>query len=250
MIKGLKDFPPPTIPLIALSTLGTIEACSQRVRKAFEDKGYEVIVFHAQGSGGAAMEEMIREESVEGLIDLSVSEIGDHQFGGDYDAGPDRGAAALQKGIPTVLVPGNIDFLGGGPLRVAQQRFPGRILHIHNAATTAVRTTKQELEVVAEVLARHCNQAKGPVSCIIPMGGFSAFDQKGGPFYDPDASEFYAATFKNHLSPSVPLQILPYHINHPKFSEAVIEAMNGLLGNKVNWKTREGKDANRRRPSL
>lgn len=237
MIKGLKDFPPPTTPLIALSTLGTTEACSRRVSKAFEDKGYEVIVFHAQGSGGAAMEEMVQEEEVEGVIDLSVSEIGDHQFGGDYDAGPDRGRAALQKGIPTVLVPGNIDFLGGGPLKIAQQRFPGRILHVHNAAITAVRTTKQEMEVVAKILAKYCNQAKGPVSCIVPRGGFSAFDHKGGPFYDPDASKFYAATFKSRLLPSVPLQILPYHINDPEFSEAVIEAMNGLLRNKGNRKT-------------
>jgi len=108
------------------------------------------------------MEEMIREEEVEAVIDLSLNELVNHLFGGDYDAGPNRGSAALQKGIPTVLVPGNIDFLGAGPIKETEKRFPGRIYHIHNAAITAVRTEKKELEAVAQVIAERCNSAKGP----------------------------------------------------------------------------------------
>lgn len=229
MIKNARPFSARTAAVLALSTLGTTEACSQRVRRAFEEKGYEVLVFHAQGSGGAAMEEMIREEELAGVIDLSISEIADHLYGGDYDAGPDRGTSALQKGIPTVIVPGNIDFMGAGPFPITRKRFPGRLLHAHNPAITVVRTTKEEVAGIATTLARYCNDAKGPVACLVPTGGFSAFDRKGGPFYDPDASQLFAMTLKAGLSPSIPLQILPHHINDSQFAESIIGAMEGLL---------------------
>jgi uncharacterized protein (UPF0261 family) len=229
MIKGRGGYATAATPVIVLSTLGTTEACSKKVRQALEEMGYEVLIFHSIGSGGEAMEDIIREEDVAGVIDLSLNEIGNHQFGGDYDAGPERGRGALQKGVPTVLVPGNIDILGGGPLRIAQQRFPGRLYHVHNAAITAMRTTRQEIEVIAGILASNCNEARGPLSCIVPTEGFSAFDRRGSPFYDPDASRSFIEAFKGQLSPRVPLQILPYHINDPEFAEKVIAAMDELL---------------------
>ena len=140
MARGPLVSPLPSKPLVALSTLGTTEACAQKVRQYLESKGKEVVVFHTVGSGGEAMEEMIHEEEVEAVIDLSLHELVDHFFGGDYDAGPSRGSAALKKGVPTILVPGNIDFLVTGPLPTAERRFPGRIYHVHNAAITTIRS--------------------------------------------------------------------------------------------------------------
>ena len=98
------------------------------------------------------MEEIIRQEDVNAVVDLSLNEIGDHRFGGEYDAGPDRGTAALRKGIPTIIVPGNMDFFGGGPFQLAQKRFPNRKYHKHNAAITAVRTEPQELKEMADLM--------------------------------------------------------------------------------------------------
>ncbi len=229
MIGGSREYVAPPTPAIALSTLGTTEPCSQRIRQAFEEKGYDILVFHTTGTGGEAMEEMINEGGVTAVIDLSLDEIGNHLFGGDYDAGPDRGSGALRKGLPTVLVPGNVDILGGGPFKMAQLRFPGRLHHVHNAAITAVRTTQEELEAIANRIASYCNQATGPLACVVPTGGFSAFDRKGGPFYDPGASRFFADLFGRLLSPVVPLRILPHHINEPPFAEAVIAEMEALL---------------------
>jgi|WetSurMetagenome_2_1015567.scaffolds.fasta_scaffold105391_2 uncharacterized protein (UPF0261 family) len=229
LLRDETGYIPETNRVIALSTLGTTEVCSQRIRTAFEEKGYEVLVFHTTGAGGEAMEEIIREENVTGVIDLSLDEIGNHEFGGDYDAGSNRGIGGLEKGIPTVVVPGNIDILGGGPLRMAQVRFPGRRFHVHNPAITAVRTTKKEIGAIAEIIARCCNQARGPVSCIVPAGGFSLWDQLGGPFYDPEASEFFIQVLKEKLSDTVPLQVLPYNINIPAFAETVITCMEQLL---------------------
>lgn len=238
MMRERLDFPPSTKPLIVLSTLGTIETCAANVRRILESRGKEVVVFHTVGSGGEAMEEMINEEEVEAVVDLSLNELVNHLFGGDYDAGPNRGSTALQKGIPTVLVPGNIDFLGAGPIKEAEKRFPGRIYHIHNAAITAVHTERKELEAVAKLLAQRCNEAKGPFSILVPLGGFSVFDRQGGPFYSPEGPEFFGKVLKKHLQPGTPLHLLPYHINEPEFTEAIIESLEQVLKMKIKLQER------------
>ena len=229
MVRETLDLSLPTKPLIVLSTLGTIETCAAKVRKKLESRGKEVVVFHTVGSGGEAMEEMIRGEEIEAVIDLSLNEIANHLFEGDYDAGPNRGSAGLQRGIPTVLVPGNIDFLATGPIKEAEKRFPGRIFHIHNAAITAVRTERIELEAVAQVLAQRCNAARGPFSILVPLGGFSVFDHQGDPFHDPEGPEIFGKALETHLQSGESLHLLPYHINDPEFSEAVLRALEQLL---------------------
>jgi uncharacterized protein (UPF0261 family) len=195
-----------------------------------EEKGNEVIIFHAVGSGGAAMEEIIRQMKVAAVVDLSLNEIGDHRFGGEYDAGPGRGTAALEKGIPTIMVPGNMDFLGGGAFELAQKRFPDRKYHRHNAAITAVRTELHEVKEMAAIMAERCNAASGPLVVLIPLGGFSAFDRPGGPFHDPRASKIFAQTFKKKLREGIPLHILPFHINDTEFAQALIRAFETLVG--------------------
>ena len=230
MLKGDSDRQPDLKPLVVLSNLGTTEACSSRVRKRLEEKGNEVIIFHAVGSGGAAMEEIIRQMKVDAVVDLSLNEIGDHHFGGEYDAGPHRGTAALQKGIPTIMVPGNMDFLGGGPFDLAQKRFPNRKYHRHNEAITAVRTELHEVKEMAAILAERCNAASGPLAILIPQGGFSAFDRPGGPFHDPRASRIFAEIFKKKLKEGIPLHILPFHINDPEFAQALVETFEMLVG--------------------
>jgi uncharacterized protein (UPF0261 family) len=237
MVKDSLDFHPSTGPLIIVSTLGTIETCAVNVRRILESMGKEVVVFHTVGSGGEAMEEMICEEEVEAVVDLSLNELVNHLFGGDYDAGPNRGSTALRKGIPTVLVPGNIDFLATGPIEEARKRFPGRIYHIHNAAITAVRTERIELEAVAHALAQRCSTARGPFSILVPLGGFSVFDRQGGPFYDPEGPGFFGRALKKHLQPGVSLRLLPYHINDPEFTEIVIESLEQVL--KIKFKQEE-----------
>lgn len=229
MLKEDLDLSLPAKPLIVLSTLGTIETCAAKVRKILESRGKEVVVFHTVGSGGEAMEEMVRGEELEAVIDLSLNEIANHLFGGDYDAGPNRGSAALQRGIPTVLVPGNIDFLATGPIKEAEKRFPGRIYHIHNAAITAVRTERIELEAVAEILAQRCSEARGPFSILVPLGGFSVFDHHGDPFHDPEGPKVFGKALKKYLQAKGSMHLLPYHINDPEFAEAILGTLEQLL---------------------
>jgi uncharacterized protein (UPF0261 family) len=215
--------------MIFISTLGTTEKCVQEIRASLEKQGKEVVVFHTVGSGGRAMEELIASEPVEALVDLSLHEMADHRFGGDYDAGPDRGSVALKKGIPVVLVPGNIDFLVSGPLEQSLKDFPDRPYHVHNTAITVVRTTREEIESIARHVGDYCNAASGPYALVIPMKGFSAFDAIEGPLHDPQAPTCFVKALESQLSDTSRMHTLPYHINDSGFSAAVIEKLQELL---------------------
>ena len=210
-------------PLVFVSTLGTTEACAQQIRRSLEEKDNEVVIFHTVGSGGKAMEEMIQQEDIAVLVDLSLHEMADHRFGGDYDAGPLRGTVALDKGIPTILVPGNIDFLVTGVLENAQKQFPNRPYHCHNAAITVVRTTREEIIIMAETIAGLCNTAKGPVKIFVPMNGFSAFEHKEGPLHDPEAPGIFLKALEENLEDKTCLSALPFHVNDSEFAEAIID---------------------------
>ena len=206
---------------IFLSSLGTTEASARMIRSELEELGHEVIVFHTVGSGGRAMEEMLAEQKVAGLIDLSLHEVADHMFGGDYDAGSERATTALRIGIPVVLVPGNIDFIAAGPYEKARQQFPDRPYHVHNAAITVVRTSRQEMEQLADRLIDIISLSQGPQAILIPTGGFSTFGTKGGPLHDPEGdAAFYERLFSRQPQ-NVLIDHLPYDINHPEFAKLV-----------------------------
>jgi uncharacterized protein (UPF0261 family) len=222
MAKGYAEYEKPLKPLVLLSTLGTTEPCSQTIKRALEKEGREIVVFHTTGTGGKALEEMIREEEVEAVIDISLTELGNNLIGGDFDAGPMRGQTALEKGIPVIFVPGNTDFFSTGPLSFAKQRFPGRNYHIHNAAITAIRIEHTETVKIAERLAALCNAGKGPRVILVPLSGLSSFDQPDGPFYDPKAPALFLETLKNYLRQGTELHAFPYHVNDPAFAMEVV----------------------------
>jgi len=216
-------------PLVFISTLGTTEACVQNIRQTLEQKGNEVIIFHTVGAGGKAMEEMLAQEKVAALVDLSLHELADHHFGGDYDAGPARGTVALKRGVPTIIIPGNIDFLVTGPLETVERSFPGRPYHVHNAAITVVRAQQNEIEALAKIIGELCNQAQGPWKILVPMKGFSAFDHPDGPLHDPAAPPLFVKMLEKILDNQANLRTLPCHINDPMFSRAIIEAQQKLI---------------------
>lgn len=233
MAKGQGESDVAIKPLIFLSTLGTTEACARKIQSDLEEKGNEVIIFHTVGSGGEAMEEMIGEEKIRAVVDLSLHEITDNLFGGDYDAGPYRGSVALLSGVPTILVPGNIDFLVSGPLKFAEKHFPNRKYHIHNSAITALRTEQEEMRALARHIAGMCNKRSGPLDIVIPMLGFSAFDRPGGPLYDPEAPAIFTEELKKGLNPEIPVHVLPHHINDPEFASEIVRICESRVAGKT-----------------
>ena len=227
MVRYPAEAPSDEKPLILLSTLGTTETCIKIIRGQLLADGMEPVVFHTVGAGGQAMDEMVEHEHPFAVVDLSLHEITDHYFDGDYDAGADRGKAALSAGIPTVLVPGNADFLVTGPLEDAKKRFPGRAYHMHNAAITALSTSDEEMGFLGRHLAQLCNDAKGDYRLLVPMGGFSAFDSEGGPLWNPEGRQVFLDHLTRNISGSQ-VKILDYHINDPEFAEAVLENIREL----------------------
>ncbi len=220
---------PGNIPTVAISTLGTTERCVSLVREELEQEGNEVVTFHTVGSGGQAMDEFIQEQDVKLVLEISLHELADHRFGGDYDAGPNRAMAALEKGVPAILVPGNIDFLVTGPLESAKKRFPGRPFHIHNSAITVVRASAEEMKELARLLADMAKRARGPVAFVIPLGGFSAFDSPNGPLEDKGARHAFSEELKSSLPPHIELMESEYHINDTAFVSQLLGAATKMI---------------------
>jgi uncharacterized protein (UPF0261 family) len=220
----------PTAPLIAVSTLGTTEACLRHFRPALEKAGWEIAVFHAVGSGGEALEALVAEDEPQAVIEISLNELGAHLFKGPYDAGPHRLEGALKKGLPTVLIPGNIDFIAWGPPETLPARLRRRPVHVHNAAICLVRTSAQEMKRLAKFLAEKLTLAAGPVALVIPGKGFSVIDCPGKSFFEPRIDQAFIEGIKKLAPKPILVKEVPYHINDPHFAEAVLDAFWKVTG--------------------
>ena len=215
-------------PLVLMTTLGTTEASVRRVREALQDDGNEVMVFHCAGGGGT-LDAIVEGRDVALVLDLSATEIVDHLHGGLTDGGPERAMAALRKGIPTILAPGNADFIIGGPLAEAKKRFPGTRYHMHNAALTAVRTQMQELRNLADHYAKMVIEAKGPVRFFVPLGGFSSHDSPEGHLHDINVPGPFAEYLRKVIPSAIPVEAVDAHFNDEVFADRIILAARDYL---------------------
>ena len=216
-------------PLVLVGTLGTTEKCVRRVREALEEDGFEVMVFHTSGAGGPTMDSIAADREVAAVLDLSLTEMVDTLFGGLCAGGPDRGRAGLTKGVPTIVAPGNVDFIIGGPLEAAQAQFPGRRYHVHNPALTAVRTNLDDLKKIADHVAGLLAEAKGPVRVFVPLGGFSNHDSNEGHIHEPDLPAPFADYLRSVLPAGVTLETRACHFNDPEFADAIVAATRELV---------------------
>lgn len=216
-------------PLVLIGTLGTTEKCARRVREALEADGYEVMVFHTSGSGGPTMDSIAADREVAAVLDLSLTEMVDTLFGGLCAGGPDRGKAGLARGVPTIIAPGNVDFIIGGPLEAAQAQFPGRRYHVHNPALTAVRTNLDDLKKIADHVAGLLADAKGPVQVFVPLGGFSNHDSPQGHIHEPDLPAPFADYLRSVLPAHVGCATYACHFNDPEFADAIIAATRAMV---------------------
>jgi len=216
-------------PLLAATMFGVTTPAVTAVRERLERSGFDVLVFHATGAGGRAMEGLIDDGHVVGVVDVTTTEWCDEVVGGVLSAGPDRLGAAARAGIPQVVSVGALDMVNFGPIETVPERFRSRTLYKHNDAVTLMRTTADECITIAKGIAGQLNRATGPTVVVLPLRGVSAIDVEGKPFYDPDADRALFQTLREHLSPSIRIVEVDTHINDPAFAETVANEMLALL---------------------
>ena len=208
-------------PLIAATMFGVTTPCVTRVRQHLEAAGYEVVVFHATGSGGRAMETLIESGFISAVADVTTTEWCDEIVGGVLSAGPDRLGAAARRGAPQVVSCGALDMVNFWALDTVPAAFSHRTLYKHNANVTLMRTSADECARIGKRVAEQLNQASGPVTLLLPLRGVSAIDAEGQPFYDPEANAALFAALRDHVKTSVRLLELDMHINDPAFADAI-----------------------------
>ena len=216
-------------PLVLMTTLGTTEKGTRRIREALEADGAEVMVFHSSGAGGPTLDSIAADRDVALVLDLSVTEIIDHLNGGLADSGPNRGKAGMARGVPTIWAPGNADFIIAGPIDAARAQFPDTRYHEHNPQLTAVRTRLPELEALADHLAAIVSEAKGPVRVFTPLHGFSNHDSPDGHIQDITLPGPFAEKLKAVMPAHVPVTAIDAHFNDEAFSNAIIAAAREMM---------------------
>jgi uncharacterized protein (UPF0261 family) len=216
-------------PLIAATMFGVTTPCVTAAREYLEARGYEVLVFHATGSGGQAMEGLVDDGFIAGVLDVTTTEWADELVGGVLSAGPQRLEAMGRRGIPHVVAPGALDMVNFGPRETVPEKFAERLFYPHNPQVTLMRTTVEENRRLGQILAEKLNLAPGRVEVFLPLGGVSAIDREGQPFYDPTADAAFRESLRATLDPAIPVQGFAAHINDEGFAIAMAQRLDAMV---------------------
>ena len=212
-------------PIIVASQFGNTTACIDHARKILEAAGYEVLVFHATGTGGRTMESLIEAGLVAGVLDVTTTEWADELVGGILSAGPTRLEAAARRGVPAVVSTGCLDMVNFGPPETVPAKFAGRKFYQHNPQVTLMRTTRDECAKLGGILAEKLSLSTGPVTVLLPLRGGSVIGAPGGPFHDANADAGLYSALKSALRPDIPVVEIDCAINDPTFAEACAQAL-------------------------
>ncbi|OKJ64568.1 hypothetical protein AMK27_01140 [Streptomyces sp. CB02009] len=217
-------------PVVAATMFGVTTPAVDTARARLAELGYEVLVFHATGAGGRAVEKLARDGMLDGVLDLTTTELADELVGGVLSAGPSRLTAAGALGIPQVVAPGALDMVNFGPAATVPERFAERRLLVHNATVTLMRTTAREMADLGAVMGRKLRGARGPAEVFWPLRGISAVDVADGPFADPEADRSGLDALRAAVrGGEVRVHELDAHINDPSFAVAMADRLHRLI---------------------
>jgi uncharacterized protein (UPF0261 family) len=216
-------------PLVGATMFGVTTPCVTAARERLEELGYEVLVFHATGTGGQSFEALATGGFLVGALDATTTELADELVGGVLSAGPDRLEAVGRAGLPQVVSLGALDMVNFGPRDTVPERFAGRNLYVHNPTVTLMRTTPDECAELGRRIGAKLSAATGPVALFVPLRGVSAISGEGGPFYDPDADAALRAGLRETLAPSVEVHEVDADVNDPAFAVAMAARLDDFL---------------------
>jgi uncharacterized protein (UPF0261 family) len=229
MVSGEVEKATDEKPLIAASMFGNTTRAVENARKIMEEKGYEVLVFHATGTGGKTMEMLIDSGFITGVLDITTTEWADEVCGGVLSAGDSRLDAAGKAGIPQVVTPACIDMCNFWAPETIPDKYKDRLFYKWNPNVTLMRTTPEENARMGEIFAEKLNRSKGPAAVFIPMGGFSEVDAPEKPFWWPEADQAFSESLKKNIRVDIPVVIMDNNVNDPEFSGKVAQTLLDML---------------------
>lgn len=220
-------------PLIAASMFGVTTPCVDQAREYLEQQGYEVLIFHATGTGGKAMEGLIKDGYIEGVFDITTTEWCDELMGGNMAAGDKRLEAAALNQVPQVVSVGALDMVNFGPISTVPGKYNGRNFYKHNPTVTLMRTTVEENRQLGLMIAEKLNMCTAKAALLLPLQGVSMIDSPGQPFYGPEEDAMLFKTLKENVtSPLVEIIEINANINDAEFSTAAAQKLIELITEK------------------
>ncbi len=232
-MAGMVNAPPVELgeqrPLIAATMFGVTTPSVTAAREELERRGYEVLTFHATGTGGRAMEALVESGFVTGVLDITTTELADELVGGVLSAGPGRLEMAGRLGVPQVVSVGALDMVNFGARDTVPPQFESRNLYVHNPSVTLMRTTPAESAELGRQIAKKLSAARGPVALFIPLRGVSAISGEGGPFYDAAADKALFSALRQNVGKNVEMHEVDANINDPKFAQAMAAKLDEYM---------------------
>ncbi len=228
---------------VAVTVFGVVQPCAEHAKELLEEKGFEVILFHTSGTGGMALEDLVKRGEIDAVLDISTTELADEIVGGVLSAGPHRMEAAGDMGIPQVIVPGAVDLVNFKTPETVPQKWKDRVFYRHTPHITLMRTNPEESASLGRLFAKKINQAKGQTAVLIPLEGFSAYDSPKGPksinlqggpaerpWFWPEADRAFYQALKENLDCSrIGYHELSTHINEPGFAERAVHELDKMI---------------------
>lgn len=218
-------------PVIVASMFGNTTECVDACETALAAQGYEVLIFHATGTGGQAMESLVREGLVDAVLDITTTEWADEICGGVFSAGPARLEAAGAMALPQLIVPGCVDMANFGGMETVPEKYRAgdRLFYEWNPSVTLMRTNSAENKEMGQIFAAKANAAKGPVAFLLPLKGVSILDGDGELFCDRAADQVMFDALKENLRADIAVHEIDHNINDPAFSAKAVEIMLDLI---------------------
>lgn len=230
MVNGSRNKPEEEKPLVGATMFGVTTPCVNAAKEYLEQRGYEVLVFHATGIGGKSMEDLIKAGFIKGVLDLTTTEWCDEVVGGVLNAGPERLEAAALNGIPQVVSVGALDMVNFGPYDTVPPQFAGRNLYRHNPTVTLMRTSVEENIEIGKRIAEKLNMATGKTALFLPLKGVSLIDAEGQPFYGPEEDAALFDTLRNNVNRNIVEMVeMDVEINDLSFAEAAAQKLIDLM---------------------
>jgi len=216
-------------PMVAVTAYGINSACAFHAEPLLQERGYEMIAFHANGVGGMAMEELIAQGLIAGVLDFTTHEIADEIFGGYCKGiGPERLETAGRMGIPFIVAPGGLDNAVFSPFYPMPDRLKGRKTYAHDIRF-CVRMGPKEMKEFAKIVGEKLNKSTGPTHVLIPKKGWSEADKPGMELYDPKANQIFVKELKRIVAPGIPIEEVDLHISDPAFAKRAVELLDQMI---------------------